>query len=169
MPLPTEPVELDSPESVGYRLSNMKYGPTKLLTGNGALTDNLHMSAPWEWNISNQVWFFVRSRFHARPTYIIQCANWGNMRSVDLLNDRGINSRHVLLSNTGHYSGQYWTVTKWDDGSYRLHNQFTGQNMSLAAKEGLTVDEGDREDQHWCLTKVTNEEVGNLVVTQRWK
>ncbi|KAM0746022.1 hypothetical protein T439DRAFT_330214 [Meredithblackwellia eburnea MCA 4105] len=59
--------------------------------------------------------------------------------SLDILNDNGTSSVNARLYNTGTYSGQYWTISSWGDGTYGLYNDFQGPNVFLALSEGSSI------------------------------
>lgn len=57
------------------------------------------------------------------------------------------------LAATGNYSGQFWTVTLWEDGSgtFRLTNDFTGPIVHLdtyADTHEPFLDTDDHSGQH---------------------
>lgn len=61
------------------------------------------------------------------------------------------------MAPTGNYSGQFWNLTPWRDGSYKLTNWFTGEEKSLDTYSGSHepfLNTGDHSGQHWILTKV---------------
>jgi len=74
-----------------------------------------------------------------------------------VVNDNGVNSRSVHVTTTGVYSGQYWTVTPWGDGSFQLTNDYTGSSIHLdvyADTKEAMLDGDDHSGQHWRLTKI---------------
>lgn len=61
------------------------------------------------------------------------------------------------VTTTGVYSGQYWTVTPWGDGSFQLTNDYTGSSIHLdvyADTKEAMLDGDDHSGQHWRLTKI---------------
>ena len=81
----------------------------------------------------------------------------GSTRSLDVINDNGVNSNQVDLAETGNYSGQFWQFGKWSDGTYRLSNTFTGPSVHLDVysdthKAFLGTD--DHSGQHWHMKSV---------------
>lgn len=61
------------------------------------------------------------------------------------------------VTTTGIYSGQYWTVTPWGDGSFQLTNDYTGSSIHLdvyADTKEAMLDGDDHSGQHWRLTKI---------------
>lgn len=74
-----------------------------------------------------------------------------------MVNDNGVNSRSVHVTTAGVYSGQYWTVTPWGDGSFQLTNDYTGSSIHLdvyADTKEAMLDGDDHSGQHWRLTKI---------------
>jgi hypothetical protein len=102
-----------------------------------------------------QCWKLVRTD-HKAPKYSFRHAIHGEGLSIDILNDRGTDSGTVYLARTGRFTGQFWTITRWDDGTFRLYNDFTEEDQHLAstAEGELTMAEGDDPSQHWVFTEV---------------
>jgi len=100
-------------------------------------------------------WKFVRTS-HKLPKYSIRHAFHGQGLSLDILNDRGTDSQTVYLARTGMFTGQFWSISRWDDGTFRLHNDFTEEDQHLAGTDDgeITMKEGDDLSQHWRFEQV---------------
>ena len=87
--------------------------------------------------------------------YFFRTLYLGDDLSLDIIND-GINTT-PCVAQTGNYSGQYWSVTEWDDATCKLVNDFTGPAKSLGTCRDTNapfMDTGDHMGQHWTLTKI---------------
>ena len=88
-------------------------------------------------------------------SYAFRTLYLGDDLSLDIVND-GVNTT-PCLAQTGNYSGQYWSVTEWGDGTCKLTNDFTGPAKSLDTSSDTHapfMDTGDHTGQHWTLTKI---------------
>ncbi|MCY0094633.1 RICIN domain-containing protein [Hoeflea ulvae] len=94
----------------------------------------------------------------------------GEGKSLDVVND-GVNNK-LILADTGNYSGQYWKVTRLDDGSYRLTTQWQGEGKSLdVVNDGTNnrlqlADTGNYSGQHWRVVRQSN---GYYRLTTDWQ
>jgi len=111
-----------------YRLTNNYTGLGKAFAARNDGSGQLEMAATADSPL--QYWRFVL--LQTGPTqYALRTVYYGDSFSLDVLNDQGVNSTSVQLSATGHYSGQYWTITPWGDGTYPFSNSFTGPTKHL--------------------------------------
>ena len=79
---------------------------------------------------------------------------------LDILNqDHGAVRTVPNLTTPGHYSGQYWTLTPWGDGTWRMRNEFSGPDLHLGvydySKEAIMRD-GDDAGAHWVMTRTVS-------------
>lgn len=147
------PVPISVDTSSYYRLTNDYTGSSQAL---GVRTDGsgkLGM-VPVD-KSAGQYWQFVR--LANGPKYALRSKYLGDAFSLDVVNDNGVNSRSLHMTTTGHFSGQFWTVTPWGDGSFQLTNDFTGPSEHLDVysdtKEAF-LDGDNHSGQHWHLTKI---------------
>lgn len=109
-----------------------------------------------------QYWKFVL--LQTNPQYALRNVHYGDSLSLDVINDQGINSTSVHLSATGAYSGQYWMIIPWGDGTYYFTNTFTGTTKHLDAFSDTlqpTLGTGDHTGQHWTIAVITNSTTGS--------
>lgn len=102
-------------------------------------------------------WLFANTdrpgyyRLHSEET------GFDKSSSLDVINDNGTNSLHVHLAKTGRYSGQYWRLDDWGDGTYKLTNTFTGRDRHLDVYSDTLqphLAPGNCTGQHWTLEAV---------------
>lgn len=111
-------------------------------------------------NFSGQFWHFaLLNPGSDRPKYALRTLFRGEEFSLDVINNAGTDSRSVHLAATGNYSGQFWTVTPWEDGSgtFRLTNDFTGPTVHLdtyADTHEPFLDTDDHSGQHWRFERI---------------
>lgn len=146
--------------SAYYRLTNNYLGTHKALdvVNDGTNSGKLQMAKTG--NFSGQFWHFAKlSGEGSNAKYSLRTQFLGEGRSLDVVNDAGVNSRSLRLADTGNFSGQSWTVTPWGvgDGSLRLWNDFTGPGQHLdtyADTHEPFLDGGDHSGQHWHFEKI---------------
>jgi len=85
-----------------------------------------------------QLWYFslVPDREPSHYAYWIRNIVRGDDYSVDVINDNDTESRSLNFTNTGRYTGQFWSIRSWESDSriggnrehsdFRLTNDFTG-------------------------------------------
>ncbi|KAF2401115.1 hypothetical protein EJ06DRAFT_529274 [Trichodelitschia bisporula] len=64
---------------------------------------------------------------------------------------------HFYKTGEGNYSDQYWRLDTWGDGTVRLSNGDTGEEVRLDVDTGTKVPfmgKGERSEQHWTLAEV---------------
>ena len=144
--------------SAYYRLTNNWLGYSQALdvVEDGTKSGKLTMAATG--NTSGQHWHFAQLEHPGEGLrYALRSQHRGEGFSLDVRNDAGVNSRTVELAVTGLFSGQYWTVTPWGDGSFRLTNDFTGPERHLdtySGSEELHMGDGNRYGQHWHFERI---------------
>lgn len=147
--------------SAYYRLTNTYLGTSQSLDIVNDGNDSRKLKMANSGNFSGQFWHFVRldggSSNH--PKYALRTQFRGEGFSLDVKNNAGTNSRSLHLAPTGHYSGQFWTVTPWQDGTgtFRLTNDFTGPDVHLdtyADTHEPFLDTGDHTGQHWRFERI---------------
>lgn len=147
------PATIDT--AFAHRLTNSYTGPGKSLAATADGSGNLQMANTSDTPL--QYWNFVL--LETGPKYALRTVYFGDYSSLDVINDQGVNSNIVHLSATGSYSGQYWTVTAWGDGTLYLTNDFTGPTKHLDVYSDTfqpMLSLGDYTGQHWTITKVEN-------------
>lgn len=143
-----------------YRLTNAYLGTSQSLdvVNDGTNSGKLKMADSG--NFSGQFWHFaLLNNDSNHPKYALRTQFRGEGFSLDVVNDAGTNSRSLHLAATGNFSGQFWTVTPWNDGTstYRLTNDFTGPNFHLDTyadthEPFLGVD--NHTGQHWLFEEI---------------
>jgi len=148
---PAIPRELDT--TCFYYLANLSTGPYKVLSVRED-RNRIGLYMGDRLGLKQQFWKLVclepdPLKYSLRPAF------FDGLFSIDILNDRGPDSQTVHLAATGWYSGQYWTITRWKDGTFRLHNDFTEEDRHLAVNEKgeIMVNDGDDPSQHWVFTE----------------
>lgn len=105
---------------------------------------------------SNGLWFLTPT--NTAHSYRLHSIVNGVKQSLDVVNDNGVNSINLHLTNTGDYSGQFWRFDEWHTNPaypYRLGNDFTGPNWHLDVYSNNLVAHlasGDYTGQHWVLS-----------------
>ncbi|RFU76337.1 carbohydrate-binding module family 13 [Trichoderma arundinaceum] len=100
-------------------------------------------------------WFLTPT--HTTNYYRLHTIVNGVKQSLDVINDSGVQSTKLHLTNTGSYSGQFWRFDDWRTNPaypYRLSNNFTGPNAHLDVYSDTLVAHlagGDYTGQHWTL------------------
>ena len=65
---------------------------------------------------------------------------------------------HPILAVAGNYSGQNWRLTPCGDGTYKLWNRYSKENLHLYMKEAgslyLRLASGDSPTKHWLISPV---------------
>jgi len=133
-----------------YRLTNDFLGPGQSLDVYNAGTSRLKMSTTAD--SPGQLWKLVDV---GGGKYSLRTALSGDGFSLDVVND-GTNES-LVLAETGAYSGQAWTLTRQDDATYKLTNDFTGPQKSVDTYSDThepCLGSGDSSGQHWKLTPV---------------
>ncbi|KAL7942851.1 carbohydrate-binding module family 13 protein [Trichoderma barbatum] len=114
---------------------------------------------------SNSLWFLTPT--HTPRSYRLHTIANGVQQALDVVNDNGVNSINLHLTDTGEYSGQYWRFDEWKTSPsypYRLSNSFTGPNAHLDVYSDTYVAHlagGDYTGQHWALVPADT-----VIVTQ---
>lgn len=92
-------------------------------------------------NIDPNLWYRLTNTF------------LGAGRSLDTYGD-GTNA--PFMGETGDFSGQFWRLTPYADGTYRLTNRFLGEGRSLdtysdGANDPFMSETGNFSGQFWTL------------------
>ncbi|KAF3936768.1 Obscurin [Dactylella cylindrospora] len=132
-----------------YVLTNDWSGPERAL-GSPSTTEVTMVDSD-EIDNTNQ-WKFAET---SRPGYYrLHTVEGGTSKALDVINDNGTDSKHVHMARTGNYSGQFWRLDSWGDGTLRLSNTFTGTGKHLdvyADTYGPHLAPGNCIGQHWTL------------------
>ncbi|KAF2967847.1 hypothetical protein GQX73_g5786 [Xylaria multiplex] len=142
-----------APESLNtsriYILSNNWSGARRILGSPDSR--GLTMVSIADCDASSQ-WMF---RETSRPGYYyMHTVEAGTSKAVDVLNDEGAESKHMVLTETGAQTGQFWRVDAWGDGFYRFSNLFTGEDKHLDVyfdTYGPHLAPANCIGQHWTL------------------
>ena len=110
--------------SLKYRLTNSYSGSGKALAAKG---DSIAMEDAG--TSTSQYWYFEETK--TAKKYRLHTVAGGDGKSLDVLNDQGVNSTALRMFDTGESAGQYWILSKWSNGGYALTNDFTGQTKRL--------------------------------------
>jgi hypothetical protein len=102
---------------------------------------------------------FVNHQWYLTPTdkskyYRLHTAASGTSYALDVKNTDGEKSTQLCFAKTGDYSGQFWRLDAWGDGTWRLSNDFTGKKMHLdvyADTYEPHLAKGDCTGQHWTF------------------
>lgn len=103
----------------------------------------------------NSQWYLTSTTF--TPYFRLHTVANGDSRSLDVVNDNGTSSTGLHFAATGPYTGQFWRLDSWGDGTYRLSNNFTGEQMHLDTYSDtlqLFLASGDYTGQHWRFGRV---------------
>lgn len=144
----------DPDVSAYYRLTNQHTGPGKAL-------DVVVINNQYKLRVlnldeysSSQSWQFSE---RTGGKYDLSTLWLGPSKMLDVFNNAGVNSPFVHLADEGDFSGQFWTITSWGDGSWGLTNDFTGPNKHLGissdTKEPVLI-AGNHPSIRWYFTKI---------------
>lgn len=74
---------------------------------------------------------------------------------ADLSMDQDPVTKQPLMSASGNYTGQFWKLTPWGDGTFRATTLFTGDQLSLSVtkdtKQPCMAASANDNEQHWQL------------------
>jgi hypothetical protein len=104
---------------------------------------------------SDSLWFLTPT--HTAHQYRLHTITNGVQRSLDVINDNGVQSIGLHLTATGDYSGQFWQFNNVAGRPYpyKLSNAFTGPSKYLDVYSDTYVahlSSGDFSGQYWSLT-----------------
>jgi hypothetical protein len=133
---------VDIQAETDYILTNSLIGSTKGLASTSA-NDSV-VVAPLD-SDSSQSWYFVETS--TSGYYRLHTQEKGDFAALDVYNYNGKNSLDLHMFSVHEATGQYWYLNKQDDGSVKIHNNFTGPDIyldvardtlqpTLAAKDG---------------------------------
>ncbi|KAF2664729.1 hypothetical protein BT63DRAFT_96877 [Microthyrium microscopicum] len=87
--------------------------------------------------------------------YYMHTQGKGQEWALDIMIDNGVlQDTGVHMAPGGSFSGQYWRVDSWDDGTYRLSNNFTSSSRHLDVYADTLkpfMGSEDHSGQHWNL------------------
>jgi hypothetical protein len=149
-PSPSDDSPTTLEPSAYYILTNNYTGRDQALASHPVLS-----MQPLSSTSAAQVWRLAPTD---RPGhYRLQTLASTERQSVDVVNDRGVDSTKLAMADTGNFSGQYWRLDPWGDGTFRLSNTFTGElkhfDVYSDTKEPF-LGTDDHSGQHWLLRKV---------------
>ncbi|KAL6907294.1 carbohydrate-binding module family 13 protein [Trichoderma evansii] len=106
---------------------------------------------------SDSLWFLTPTNTAQR--YRLHTITNGVQRSLDVINNNGVDSTGLHLTETGNYLGQYWQfsrspLSQHPEYEYRLTNSFTGPNKFLDVYFDTTeafLSDGLHTGQYWQL------------------
>ena len=150
---PTEtreaPVTIDS--RMWYRFTNAGtpgFSLDIVNDGSGRPSGKLQMANTA--NVSGQYW--VVRRQNASDTFYLSSLYQGPDFRLDVY---GNDKTKPHLGISGNYSGQKWTMAKWEDGTYKLSNDYSGEDLHLDGDPStMSVTSGGSPTQHWQLTTI---------------
>lgn len=110
-------------------------------------------------NDDNSLWHFTPAPYFGY--FRLHTLANGDTKSLDVNNTNDTSSTGVHLVQTGEYTGQFWRLDSWGDGTYRLSNNFTGPYVYLdldVASMTPYLRYGDGVAQNWEFINVTDED-----------
>ncbi|KAF2401120.1 hypothetical protein EJ06DRAFT_555742 [Trichodelitschia bisporula] len=137
--------------NTNYTLSNTYTGTSQLFSSSPSKDPTLTRSiSP---SPHNRVYFTPTST----PNYFrIHTRALGDNYSLDVTNDAGVESTKLHFAETGDFSGQFWRLHGWGDGTVKLSNMFTGEGAHLdvyADSQVPFLGRDDHSGQHWTVVK----------------
>jgi len=102
---------------------------------------------------SDQLWSFGTTKRQNR--YRLQTVAKSEFNAVDISSYSGQNSITAHFVAVEENTGQFWALDKWDDGSVRITNDFTGPDIRLGVdSNGMPgILGGDSKGSHWTLSR----------------
>ncbi|UJR16748.1 hypothetical protein I4U23_003648 [Adineta vaga] len=103
---------------------------------------------------ASQFWRFVHLDDNV---YSLRTRSFADQYALDIINN-GINTTpHLAL--TGYYTGQRWHLIRENDGTFRLWNEFTTENMFFGVNPSNQVAQMSRKNnaqvsQRWNIVKI---------------
>jgi hypothetical protein len=138
-----------------YILTNAYNGPTKPLvsssSNDSATIDQYNSTFATD---TKRQWYLSTGEYVG--FYHLHTVAQGDGKSLDVFNDKGVNSTGLTFAASGFFSGQLWRFDQWTDGKYRLSNNFTGVDMHLDVFSdtlGLHLASGEASGQHWSFNQ----------------
>jgi hypothetical protein len=139
-----------------YRLTNTFTGPTLSLDvvndAGQASSGQLQMSTSG--NYTGQYWQLIPYPPSSSSTYALFTKFLGVTKRLDVY---GNDKTKPHLADAGNYSGQIWTISSWNDGTWKLTNQYSGSGLHLDVYSDTKVPfmgDGDHTGQHWTFTQL---------------
>ncbi|USP74154.1 hypothetical protein yc1106_01428 [Curvularia clavata] len=121
------------------------------------VTDNDGLSMDDYGNSDESLWYLTATSYDGY--FRIHTPEGGDEKALDVSNDNGTSSEDVYLAATEETSGQFWRLDQWDDGSYKLSNNFTGPDVYLGMYSdgmGVGLSSDDGEEQYWVFTNAND-------------
>jgi hypothetical protein len=136
-----------------YIVTNAFSGPTKALVSQST-SDQISIDSSADPTDTKRQWYMSVAEYAG--FYRLHTTATGDSKSLDVLNDNGVNSITLQFATSGLFTGQFWRFDKWDDGTYRLSNNFTGVDKHLDVYSNTLLPylgTGDLSGQHWTFSK----------------
>jgi hypothetical protein len=136
-----------------YIVTNAFSGSTKALVSQST-SDQITIDTSADPTDTKRQWYMSAAEYAG--FYRLHTTANGDGKSLDVLNDNGVNSITVQFATTGYFTGQFWRFDRWDDGTYRLSNNFTGVDKHLDVYSNTLqpyLGTGDLSGQHWTFSK----------------
>lgn len=137
--------------SAKYALTNSLTGASKVLA---SALNNDSVIIESAGTGGNLKWYFTETNITGR--FRLHTMQKGDPNALDIFSYNGLNTIGLHFYNVGDYTGQYWRLDDWGDGTIKLSNNFTGPDMLLdVANDTLkpTLAGGDSPGQHWTLSR----------------
>lgn len=148
--------------NVWYKLTNIYCGPSiplDIVNDAGHNSSGALKMAAWgPRGHSGQHWQF---RPHEDNDGTFKLCTWflGTSKCLDVYGD---DKTRPHLAEEGNYSGQKWRIVPWFrdgtwDGTYKLWNTYSGEDMFLDTYSGsrrLYMGEGDQTGKHWTIEPI---------------
>ncbi|OCK87390.1 uncharacterized protein K441DRAFT_623029 [Cenococcum geophilum 1.58] len=137
--------------SAKYALTNSLTGASKVLA---SALNNDSVIIESAGTGDNLQWYFTETNITGR--FRLHTMQKRDSTALDIFSYNGLNTIGLHFYNVGDYTGQYWRLDDWGDGTIKLSNNFTGPDMLLdVANDTLkpTLAGGDSPGQHWTLSR----------------
>ena len=148
--------------NVWYKLTNSYCGadnPLDIVNDNGFNSSGLLKMAAWApAGHSGQHWQFRPHEDHD-GTYKLCTWFLGTSKCMDIYR---VDKTKPHLADEGNYSGQKWRIVPWLkngnwDGTYKLWNTYSGDEMFLDTKENSRMPflrDGNHSGMHWTIEPI---------------
>jgi len=138
--------------SAKYALTNSLTGASKVLAS-ALNNDSVIIESAGAGD--NLQWYFTETNITGR--FRLHTVQKGDSNALDVFSYNGLNTIGLHFYNVGDYTGQYWRLDEWGDGTIKMSNNFTGPDILLdVASDTLepTLAGGDSPGQHWTLSQL---------------
>ena len=139
--------------STKYILTNSLTGSSNALSST-SLNDSLIITPLKDGLHDDQLWFFTATKVKNR--YRIHTVQKGEFYAIDISFYNPERTMTVHFVSVQDNTGQSWGIEKWEDGSFKIINDFSGPDMSLSADQKsmrVNMTGGDNPGQHWTLNR----------------